>query len=69
MGFLSSAAVQAALTAVLLGALKRAGIVSVRPNIIEDENARRMFVGAVDLGEAVARKGSAMVATLTGSRA
>ncbi len=67
MGFLSATAVQAALAAILLGALKRAGIVSVHPNVIEDENARKVFVGAVELGEAVARKGSTLVATLTGS--
>ena len=56
MGWLSATCVQAALATVLLGALKRAGIVSVHPNVIEDENVRTIFVGAVELGEAVMKK-------------
>ena len=56
MGWLSATCVQAALATVLLGALKRAGIVSVHPNVIEDENVRTVFVGAVELGEAVMKK-------------
>ena len=66
MGFFSSALLQAAVAAVLLGALKRAGIVSVHPNAIEDENVRNVFVNAVDLGEAVAKKGSSIIDTLKG---
>lgn len=68
MGFFSAACVQAALAAVLIGALKRAGIVSVHPNAIEDDNARNVFVRAVDLGEAVAKKGGSVIETLRGSR-
>jgi hypothetical protein len=68
MGWLSATCVQAALAAVLLGALKRAGIVSVHPNAIEDENARRAFMGALDVGEEVAKKGEALVHTLTGRK-
>jgi hypothetical protein len=66
MGFLGNALVQAAVTAVVLGALKRAGIITINPNVIENEQARMAFTSAVDLGVAVAEQGSSLLTLRNG---
>jgi len=47
MGLLSHALVQVVVASVLLGALKRAGIVRIDANAIQDERVRKAFTQAV----------------------
>ncbi|KAI8109987.1 hypothetical protein M9434_001263 [Picochlorum sp. BPE23] len=64
MGLLSHALVQVVVASVLLGALKRAGIVRIDANAIQDERVRKAFTQAVDLGESIAEKGSVIADSL-----
>ncbi|KAG7670726.1 hypothetical protein Ndes2437B_g04348 [Nannochloris sp. 'desiccata'] len=66
MGWLGSVLVQAVITSVLLGALKRAGVVRVEPNAIENPGARSIFTTAVEMGESVAEAGERMVKNIQG---
>ncbi|WPT13076.1 hypothetical protein PSENEW3_00002917 [Picochlorum sp. SENEW3] len=64
MGLLSHALVQVVVASVLLGALKRAGIVRIDANAIQDERVRKAFTQAVDLGESIAEKGCVVADSL-----
>lgn len=57
MGWISGLAVNGFLTVVVIGVLKRSGVIKVEPRMIKNDTARTMFEAAVDLGESVAEKG------------
>lgn len=56
MGWFTGVIVQAVVTSVVLGALKRAGIVRVEPLAIDNDSAREMFMNAVNFGETIATR-------------
>lgn len=57
MGWISSAVLNSLVTVVVIGALKRSGVVKVDTKCIKNDTARTMFEAAVDLGENIAEKG------------
>lgn len=57
MGLLSNLASQALFTSILIGTLKRQGIISVDASKVKNETARFVLLNTVLLGEIIAEQG------------
>eukprot|EP00200_Dunaliella_tertiolecta_P005821 CAMPEP_0202340182 /NCGR_PEP_ID=MMETSP1126-20121109/1729_1 /ASSEMBLY_ACC=CAM_ASM_000457 /TAXON_ID=3047 /ORGANISM="Dunaliella tertiolecta, Strain CCMP1320" /LENGTH=72 /DNA_ID=CAMNT_0048930847 /DNA_START=1906 /DNA_END=2124 /DNA_ORIENTATION=+ len=56
MGWITQLLGQVCLTSLILGGMKRQGIIALKPEAIDNQTLRSAFVGAVSLGEDVADK-------------
>ncbi|PSC73385.1 hypothetical protein C2E20_3264 [Micractinium conductrix] len=61
MGFVSNVLVQGIISFVIIGSLKRAGVVRVEPRAIENPGLRTVFEQGVSFGESVALAGERIV--------
>ncbi|KDD75857.1 hypothetical protein H632_c467p0 [Helicosporidium sp. ATCC 50920] len=67
MGVISSVVMQLATTVVIIGALKRAGVVKIEEDRINDSTSRMLFIQAVNVGETLVCKGEEIAKDIMGS--